>query len=130
MTGVQTCALPIFTESYAKCVWNLKDGVPNVSVEVQKTDGTLDNSVKVTGALNPSTGLYEFSAVGFTFSSPKIKIKLSAPPTKDGTPTVTQAAPAAKPAATTVTSISCVKGKVVKKVTGANPKCPAGYKKK
>lgn len=120
----------LLTESYAKCVWNLKDGVPNVSVEVQKTDGTLDNSVKVTGALNASTGLYEFSAVGFTFSSPKIKIKLSAPPTKDGTPTVTQAAPAAKPAATTVTSISCVKGKVVKKVTGANPKCPAGYKKK
>ena len=39
----------LLTESYAKCVWNLKDGVPTVSVEVQKTDGTLDNSVKVTG---------------------------------------------------------------------------------
>ena len=119
----------LLTESYAKCVWSLKDGVPNVSVEVQKTDGTLDNSVKVTGALNASTGLYEFSAVGFTFSSPKIKIKLSAPPTKDGTPTVTQAAPAAKPKAT-VKSISCVKGKITKRVTGANPKCPAGFKKK
>ena len=120
----------LLTEAYAKCVWGLKDGVPNVSVEVQKTDGTLDNSVKVTGALNASTGLYEFSAVGFTFSSPKIKIKLSAPPTKDGTPTVTQAAPAAKPAAATVKTISCVKGKITKKVTGANPKCPAGFKKK
>lgn len=120
----------LLTEAYAKCVWGLKDGVPNVSVEVQKTDGTLDNSVKVTGALNASTGLYEFSAVGFTFSSPKIKIKLSAPPTKDGTPTVTQAAPAAKPAKATVKTISCVKGKITKKVTGANPKCPAGFKKK
>ena len=120
----------LLTEAYAKCVWGLKDGVPNVSVEVQKTDGTLDNSVKVTGALNASTGLYEFSAVGFTFSSPKIKIKLSAPPTKDGTPTVTQAAPAAKPAAASVKTISCVKGKITKKVTGANPKCPAGFKKK
>ena len=119
----------LLTEAYAKCVWGLKDGVPNVSVEVQKTDGTLDNSVKVTGALNSSTGLYEFSAVGFTFSSPKIKIKLSAPPTKDGTPTVTQAAPAAKPKAT-VKSITCVKGKLTKKVMGANPKCPAGFKKK
>lgn len=119
----------LLTEAYAKCVWNLKDGVPNVSVEVQKTDGTLDNSVKVTGALNASTGLYEFSAVGFTFSSPKIKIKLSAPPTKDGTPTVTQAAPATT-AKTTVKSITCVKGKITKKVTGANPKCPAGFKKK
>lgn len=126
----------LLTEAYAKCVWSLKDGVPNVSVEVQKTDGTLDNSVKVTGALNSTTGLYEFSAIGFTFSSPKIKIKLSAPPTKDGTPTVTQAAPAtgkaapaAKPKAT-VKSINCVKGKITKRVTGANPKCPAGFKKK
>ena len=119
----------LLTESYAKCVWNLKDGIPSVSVEVQKTDGTLDNSVKVTGGLNTSSGLYEFSAIGFTFSSPKIKIKLSAPPTKDGTPTVTQAAPAAKPKAS-VKSISCVKGKITKKVTGVSPKCPAGFKKK
>lgn len=119
----------LLTESYAKCVWNLKDGIPAVSVEVQKTDGTLDNSVKVTGGLNASSGLYEFSAIGFTFSSPKIKIKLSAPPTKDGTPTVTQAAPAAKPKAS-VKSISCVKGKITKKVTGVSPKCPAGFKKK
>ena len=28
------------------------------------------------------------------------------------------------------TSISCVKGKTTKKVTGANPKCPVGYTKK
>lgn len=27
-------------------------------------------------------------------------------------------------------TISCVKGKIVKKVTGANPKCPSGYKKR
>ncbi len=27
-------------------------------------------------------------------------------------------------------TITCTKGKLVKKVTGANPKCPAGYKKK
>jgi hypothetical protein len=26
--------------------------------------------------------------------------------------------------------ITCVKGKTIKKVTGASPKCPAGYKKK
>jgi hypothetical protein len=28
------------------------------------------------------------------------------------------------------TTITCVKGKVTKKVTGVNPKCPSGYKKK
>ena len=119
----------LLTEAYAKCVWNLKEGIPTVSVVVQKTDGTEDKSVRVEGGLNATTGLYEFSAIGFTFSSPKIKIKLAAPPTKDGTPTVTQAAPAAKTKAT-LKSITCVKGKTTRKVTGPSPKCPAGFKKK
>jgi hypothetical protein len=36
----------------------------------------------------------------------------------------------AKAAASKKTTISCVKGKLVKKVTGVGPKCPAGYKLK
>jgi len=28
------------------------------------------------------------------------------------------------------TSINCVKGKMTKKVTAVNPKCPTGYKKR
>jgi hypothetical protein len=28
------------------------------------------------------------------------------------------------------TTITCVKGKLTKKVTAVNPKCPGGYKKK
>jgi hypothetical protein len=27
-------------------------------------------------------------------------------------------------------SISCIKGKAIKKVTGTSPKCPSGYKKR
>jgi hypothetical protein len=27
-------------------------------------------------------------------------------------------------------SITCVKGKVMRKVVGTNPKCPSGFKKK
>jgi hypothetical protein len=27
-------------------------------------------------------------------------------------------------------SITCVKGKITQKITGTNPKCPVGYKKK
>jgi hypothetical protein len=46
-------------------------------------------------------------------------------------PDVAKAQAAAnKVTAPTKTSITCVKGKVVKKVTAVNPKCPAGYKKK
>jgi hypothetical protein len=36
----------------------------------------------------------------------------------------------AKAAATKKTTITCVKGKLTKKVTSAKPKCPAGYKRK
>jgi hypothetical protein len=36
----------------------------------------------------------------------------------------------AKSQATKKTTITCVKGKFVKKVTSIHPKCPAGYKKK
>ena len=37
---------------------------------------------------------------------------------------------AAKAAAAKKITITCIKGKTVKKVTAVNPKCPKGYKKK
>jgi hypothetical protein len=40
------------------------------------------------------------------------------------------AAAAAKAAAAKKTTITCVKGKLTKKVTAVKPKCPSGYKKK
>lgn len=46
--------------------------------------------------------------------TPKVSIKPS--------PTPTKAAPKK--------TITCVKGPLTKKVTGTNPKCPTGYKKK
>jgi Trypsin len=41
-----------------------------------------------------------------------------------------EAKAAAKAAAAKKITITCVKGKTIKKVTAVNPKCPAGYKKK
>jgi hypothetical protein len=64
--------------------------------------------------------------------------KLAAPtPTPTPTPVVT-ATPTATPTATSTatkaavkaTTITCIKGKLTKKVTAINPKCPTGYKKK
>lgn len=57
-------------------------------------------------------------ADNFHFSAPKINIvfpKESAPTTVVKKPTVKR-------------TITCVKGKVVKKVSGSSPKCPTGYK--
>jgi hypothetical protein len=52
-------------------------------------------------------------------------------PTPTPAPTVEKnVAPATVKQATKKVTISCVKGKRIEKVTGVNPKCPAGYKKK
>jgi hypothetical protein len=48
-----------------------------------------------------------------------------ATPSPTPTPTVIAPAPASKKI-----TITCVKGKTIKKVSGTNPKCPKGYKKK
>ena len=56
-----------------------------------------------------------------------------APPTPTSAPTpVVKETPAPMPSKVVVkaTTITCIKGKLTKKVTGVNPKCPSGYKKK
>lgn len=47
--------------------------------------------------------------------------------TKPATPAV--ATPVEAPAKK-ILSITCIKGKVTKKISGVSPKCPSGYKKK
>jgi hypothetical protein len=91
-------------------------------------------------------------AYGFTFSSPTLKIKLAqggasdpakaavkeevppAPekpaPKEEVAKTNTNPAAPAEVKKNVIKSISCVKGKIVRKISGTNPKCPAGFKKK
>jgi hypothetical protein len=68
-------------------------------------------SKTATTLVSEKNGWLKLAAYGFTFSSPTISVKLSQ----------------AKAVKTTIT---CTKGKLIKKVTGVGPKCPAGYKKK
>ena len=76
------------------------------------------------------------AASGFTFSSPTLRVKLNqkvevAPAvTPTVTPTVAPTANASAAPSKPTMSITCVKGKTTKKVSGTNPKCPAGFKKK
>jgi hypothetical protein len=70
------------------------------------------------------------SAKNFTFSQPTIKVKLlQDKPVNSGTETSKQAAPAVK-SVSKLKVIVCMKGKMIKKVSGSNPKCPTGYKAK
>jgi len=113
----------------ANCYWGNSFNNANATVSVIGQNGEQNVS---TSSVTTSNGWVNFIASGFTFSAPTIKIKYIAPKvTPTPTPTVT-ATPTPSPAVTPIkkTTITCIKGKVVKKVTGVKPVCPKGYKKK
>ena len=107
----------IMSSSVARCIYNFTSAPISASVSITTSDGGVQKVA--TTVLNERNGWLHLGAYGFGFSEPTLKVKL------------TQAAPTptAKPVAKKIT-ISCVKGKSVKKVTAVKPKCPAGYKKK
>ena len=88
------------------------------------------------------------SAQNFTFSAPTIKVKLiqdkplvavkevspvvpeKVAPKQENTATNTTTAAPDKVKKIIIKSISCAKGKIIRKISGTSPKCPAGFKKK
>jgi hypothetical protein len=94
----------------ARCLYGFSKAPISATVSVVGEGG--ENKVATT-VVSEKDGWLKLAAYGFTFSSPTISVKLSQ-----------AAAPAKK------TTITCVKGKLTKKVTAVGPKCPAGYKKK
>jgi hypothetical protein len=93
-----------------------------------------------TTIVNEKNGWIYLSAAGFTFSSPTLKVKLTqevsavvATPTSSAKPSASaQAGSSTSPVvvAKKKSTITCVKGKTIKKVSAVSPKCPAGFKKK
>ncbi len=127
----------------ARCIYKFSNAPIKAEISIVAPDGT----AKVASTtLVERNGWLLFSANGFTFSSPTITVKLfqDAPvvtptptptPTVDPTPTPTptetiSATPTPKPTVAKKITITCVKGKVVKKVSAIKPVCPQGYKKK
>jgi len=113
----------------ARCLYGFGSAPIQAKIEVSSSDGT---PALATTVINENDGWLKMTAAGFTFSTPKIKVKLSqevSTPAPAASPTPTPSI-VAKPAAAKKTSITCVKGKTSKKVTAVNPTCPKGYKKK
>jgi hypothetical protein len=111
----------------ARCLYGFGSAPIQAKIEVSSSDGTPSVATTV---INEKDGWLKMTAGGFTFSTPSIKVKLSqdtpAPtPTASATPSAS-----AKPVLPKKISITCTKGKTVKKVTAIKPKCPTGYKKK
>ena len=132
-------------------------GITNVPTSASVSITTSAGGERVSTVALTQIGKWVFlSAENFTFSSPTLRIKLnqtsSAATQSTGTAEVKKDPPApevkkevpapevkeikevvaAKPAAASAKKITvtCTKGKLVKKLSGTNPKCPAGFKKK
>lgn len=119
----------ILSEEVSKCLYGFSGAAAKATISVTTAEGA--QQIATTSFTNVG-GWMHLSAKGFTFSSPTIKIKL----TKEEPPKVEapkqESVPEKVESAVVVkkSSITCVKGKVTKKVTAVKPKCPVGYKKK
>jgi hypothetical protein len=100
----------------ARCIYGFSSAPISASVSIISSDGTAQVATTVVGERN---GWLTLAAKGFTFSAPTLRVKLS------------QAAPApVKVQTAKKKTITCVKGKVTRKVTAMKPVCPAGFKRK
>ena len=117
----------------ARCIYGFTSAPVQATISILSS-GTEQKIASTT--FKEENGWMNFSAKNFEFSTPKLMLKLTqnspkeqaqAPAPKKST----SAAPAAplKPAVRT-TSITCVKGKESRKVSGRSPVCPKGFKKR
>jgi hypothetical protein len=101
----------------ASCLWGT-----NLSSKSQFAASVYEDTTGVTKAATTGVSVNDVNlkidAYGFTFSSPTIRV--SYVPPKAG-PTIRKSPK--------VQTITCKKGRLVRKVTSLRPKCPTGYRK-
>jgi hypothetical protein len=133
----------LISEKVGKCLWSLKSLNPSAEISVVGSSG---QKKVVTASSRIVDGYYKFTISGFTFSSNTVSVKMlsdgsnpiqraeaSVEPLEIQGPISASTSPASKPATPTnlkKQTIICSKGKIQKKITSVNPKCPIGYKKK
>jgi hypothetical protein len=96
----------VLRSDVARCLYRLSDAPVMASISVTSNDGI---EQVATTAVSEQDGWLRMAAYGFHFSEPTISVRLTSQ----------------KPTQTTIT---CKKGKKLKKVTGVNPVCPTGWK--
>ena len=123
----------------AICMWGFDlDGSIKASVSITYDDGSVPSVATVIGKRVQDD--YLIITSGFHFSSPNFAVKITqaaatpAPsPTPSPAPSISATpTPVAKVAAAPKKkiTISCAKGKTIRKVTGLTPVCPKGYRLK
>jgi hypothetical protein len=109
----------VMKSSVARCLYNFTSAPIQATVSVLGADGSTQVATTVVGEKN---GWLYLSANGFTFSNPTLKVRLFQNDVKVAESTPTAKSPIA------AKQITCIKGKVLKKVTTAT--CPKGWNKK
>jgi hypothetical protein len=116
----------IMSSAVARCIYKFSSAPISATVSITSENGEANTATTV---INEKNGWLKLGAYGFTFSSPTVRVKLTQVAAPTPTPTPSSSATAA-PVAAKKTSITCVKGKTIKKVSAVNPVCPKGFKKK
>ena len=109
----------ILRSDVARCIYGFSKAPIQAVVSIISPEG--ENKVATT-LIREKDGWLTLSAVGFTFSSPTIRVVLSQK-------AVASSVSSSKRTSKT-TTINCVKGSTLRKVSGIKPKCPTGYKKR
>jgi hypothetical protein len=136
------------SQELAKCFWNIEIS-SNTRARVVIVYPERGNEVLIeTVSMNFSKSILSVVATNFTFSSPTIKTQLflksqegSSSSAGAGESTSSEKTPNAdtEPKSTLMNSaspgvkrvtITCTKGKLSKKISAVNPKCPKGFKRK
>jgi hypothetical protein len=102
----------LMSSSVARCIYKFTSAPVKATVSVTSENGEPNVATIV---VNEKNNWLTLAAYNFTFSSPTVSVKL----TQDAPAVVTPPKPVIK-------KITCVKGKVTKKIVAT--KCPAGYK--
>jgi len=121
---------------FARCLYKFSNAPLGASVSVTSTDGSTQDVATESLREDAAREWLYLSAKNFTFSSPTIRVKLVQKSQVDSTVKPATNSPSSAPSASTQSpkktpniTITCIKGKTIKKVTSINPKCPTGYKK-
>ena len=127
MPNLGTYDLVLRSEA-ARCLYGFSDAPISATVSISGADGTQNVATTVVAEKD---GWLKMKAAGFTFSEKQIKVKICQEiSTKLVNSEAAASSPAVSVAAKKKFTITCVKGKMTKKVTAVSPKCPASYKKK
>jgi hypothetical protein len=115
----------VLRSDIARCIYGFEKTPTSATISIVRGDTVEKVS---TTTLTEKDGWLSLSAYGFTFSSPKISVKLIQP--KEETSAKVESSQAKNPMIKqpTTKTIYCANAKGRKTLKGVNPKCPKGYK--